>query len=57
MRQNSQSKKLKSDLNIEKRTIFKHDRKVRLVVKKFGYNCKSFLAVVNPFCNFWDRKA
>ena len=34
-RQNSQSIKLKIDLYLEKRTIFKNDRKVRLVVKKY----------------------
>ena len=35
-RQNSQSKKLKTDLYLEKKNNIKKDRKVRLVVKKYA---------------------
>ena len=36
MKQNSQSKKLKTDSQFEKRTMFENDRKVRLVVKTYA---------------------
>ena len=36
MKQNSQLKKLKTDSLFEKRTMFRNDRKVRLVVKKYA---------------------
>ena len=36
MKQNSESKKWKTESLFEKRTVFKNDRKVRLVVKKYA---------------------